>query len=437
MRTIAVILLVLFALAPGALAQQPPGQQPAAGDKDKDKEKDKGRSGATVDPATGKRMNEAVEQINAGKYAEAKATLGKLSLDKLSPYEGSRVHQLFAAIEQGQGRYGAARDHLAKAIASEGLNEQEVSAARFQIAQFFMAEDKWKEGAEALKQWFATAQNPNSAAYHLLAVAYYQLGNYGAALEPAQKAIDMSGGRPQESWLQLLLALRLEREEFGQAVPILRHLVDAAPHKKTYWLQLSAVHAQLGSFEEAAVPLQLAYYAGLLDPTDIERLSQILLRIGIPYRAAQLLGKAMSESKVPVTAKNYELLANAWVASRDYDKSIQPLRKAAELSDNGELYLRLAEVYVQKEDWGNASEAARAALNKGKLKSTGGAQLLMGVASYNQKKVDEAKTWFERARGHADNRQQADGWLAHIESEREAKAAAAAGPPPTPTPIGQ
>jgi tetratricopeptide (TPR) repeat protein len=424
-------------LAGIAFAQQP---APAAGGGEKDKEKEKGRSGATVDPATGKALNAAVEQINAGKYNEAKATLGKMSLDRLSPYEQSRVHQLSAAVEQGLGRYGPARDHLAKAIASGGLNDQEANAARFQIAQFFMAEDKWKEGVDALKQWFAATPNPNSAAYHLLAVAYYQLGNYGAALEPAQKAIDMSGGHPQESWLQLLLALRLEREEYSLAVPILRHLVDAAPQKKTYWLQLSAVHAQLGAFDQAAVPLQLAYYGGLLtDQQDIERLSQILMRIGIPYRAGQLLGEAISKNKVPATAKSYELLANCWVAAREYEKSIDPLRKAANLSDSGELYLRLAEVYVQKEDWGNASESLRAALAKGKIKNVGAAQLLMGIASYNQKKVDEAQTWFERARGSGEHRQSADGWLAHIESERQAKAdaAAAAAPQPTPTPIGQ
>ncbi len=425
-------------LAASALAQQP---APAAGaDKDKDKEKEKGgRSGATVDPATGKALNAAVEQINAGKYNEAKATLGKMSLDRLSPYEQSRVHQLSAAVEQGLGRYGPARDHLAKAIASGGLNDQEANAARFQIAQFFMAEDKWKEGVEALKQWFAATPNPNSAAYHLLAVAYYQLGNYGAALEPAQKAIDMSGGHPQESWLQLLLALRLEREEYQAAVPILKHLVDAAPQKKAYWLQLSAVHAQLGAFDQAAVPLQLAYYGGLLtDQQDIERLSQILMRIGIPYRAGQLLGEAISKNKVPATAKAYELLANCWVAAREYEKSIDPLRKAANLSDSGELYLRLAEVHVQREEWPNASEALRSAMSKGKIKNVGAAQLLMGIAAYNQKKVDEARTHFERARGYAENRQSADGWIAHIDSERQAKAdaAAAAAPQPTPTPIG-
>ena len=54
------------------------------------------------------------------------------------------------------------------------------------------------------QEWFKTAQNPNSAAYHLLAVAYYQMGNHAAALEPAQKAVDLGGIKPQESWLQLL-----------------------------------------------------------------------------------------------------------------------------------------------------------------------------------------------------------------------------------------
>ena len=147
LRAIAATLVVVFSLSQGAIAQQQPA---AGGDKDKEKEKGKGASGAAVDPATGKALNTAVEHINSGKYNEAKAALGKLSLDRLSPYEQGRVHQLFAAVEQGLGRYGGARDHLAKAIASGGLNDQEASAARFQIAQFFKAEDKWKEGVEAL-----------------------------------------------------------------------------------------------------------------------------------------------------------------------------------------------------------------------------------------------------------------------------------------------
>ncbi|MGH7822377.1 MAG: tetratricopeptide repeat protein [Candidatus Binatia bacterium] len=417
MRTVVFAFAVLLAAGPAehAAAQaQPPGEQQKA-----DKEKGS-RSGAAVDPATGKRLNEAVEALHKQRYPEARAALTKLDVDRLSPYERSRVEQLFAAIDQAEGRYASARDHLGKALASEGLNEQEASSVRFQIAQLFMAEDKWREGVEALKQWFATAQNPNSAAYHLLAVAYFQLGDHDAALGPAQKAIELAGGKPQETWLQLLLAIRLEREEYRLAVPLLEQLIEAAPTRKNYWLQLSAVNAQLGHFEQAGVPMQLAYYADLLtDGQDIQRLAELLLRNSIPYRAGKILGEAIDKGKIKADFKTYELLSTCWVMARDYEKAIPPLRRAAELSGDGELYVRLAEVYVQREDWANAAAMVRLALDKGKLKKPGNAHLLMGVALYNQKKPQEARTWFERAHAHAGTRSQAEGWLRHVETELE------------------
>jgi Flp pilus assembly protein TadD len=381
-------------------------------------EPEKGRSGAAMDPTTGKRLNEAIEHLNAQRYAEARAVLERLNLDRLSPYERSRAEQLFAAVDLRQGHYGPAREHLKKAIASEGLNDQETSQVNFQIAQLFMAEDKWREGAEALRQWFATAEKPNSAAYYLLAVAHYQLGSHEAALEPAQKAIELAGGTPQESWLQLLLALRLEREEYRNAIPVLKQLLEVAPAKKTYWLQLAAANAQAGSPDDAGVALQLAYYAGLLtEAQDVQRLTGMLLQNAIPYRAAKILGQALDQGLIKADVKSEEQLANCWVAAREYEKAIQPLRRAADLSDSGELYGRLAEIYVQREDWGNATEVLRLAFAKGKLKKPGNAQILMGLSLYKQKKVRDARSWFERAREQADSREQADAWLKHIEEE--------------------
>ncbi|HUE37901.1 MAG TPA: tetratricopeptide repeat protein [Candidatus Binatia bacterium] len=421
-RTRSKILVAGFLLALGGRAtrgdeppkQEPPkeGQPAPAGAKE-----EKGSRGTVVDPMTGKRLNEAVDKIHAQKYGEARAAIAKINMDRLSPYEASRVLQLSAAVDQAEGKYGAARDDLTKAIASGGMNDQEIVNARFQIAQLFMAESKWKEGVEALKQWFATAQNPNSAAYHLLAVAYYQLGDHNAAVEPAQKAVEMAGAKPQEGWLQLLLALRLERQEYKLAAPIVKQLIEANPATKTYWMQLTGVAASLGSYQDAAVPLEVAYRAGLLtEEQDAQRLAQMLIQIAIPYRAAKILSQAVEQGRVKSDAKTNELIANCWIAARDYDKAMTPLRKAADLSDGGELYVRLAEVYVQREDWSNAAGVLRLGIDKGKLKSPGNAKLLMGMAIYNQKKYAEAQSWFQRAREHPESRSQAEAWLRHVET---------------------
>jgi tetratricopeptide (TPR) repeat protein len=392
------------------------GADLASAQSDKDKKEEKQKPGGSVDQITGKRLVDAVEALKKEDLKTAKAELGKLNPAKLSPYELSRVEQLYTAIFQSEGNYDEARVHLQKAIESGGLNDQELQQAKYQFAQFFIAQEKWKEGIDALKQWFATAEAPNSGAYYLLAVAYYQLEDFKSALEPAQKAVELSD-KPQESWLQLLLALRIEREEFKLAVPILKQLIEAAPGKKNYWVQLASVQAQLGSYEDAAVPLQIAYNGGMLtEARDIQRLAEVLVQISVPHRAALILEKGVQEKVIKDDdQKVQELLANCWIASRDFKKAIPPLQRAAELSPSGDAAVRLGEVYLQNEDWENAASAVKRGIDKGKIKNPGNANLLVGIALYSQKKPKEAKGWFERARGFDNTRQAADGWLRQIE----------------------
>jgi tetratricopeptide (TPR) repeat protein len=382
-----------------------------------DKEEGK-REAPVIDPTTGKKLSDAIEALNANKVADAKAILSKVNVDKLSPYERSRFEQIYASIAQSENDYAGALKHIQAAIASGGLNEQEVLQAKYQVAQIAIAQEKWQEGLNALKEWFASAPNPNSAAYYLMAVAYYQLKDYKNAIPAAEKAIELSE-KPQESWLQLLLALRLQNDQYAEALPILKRLLAAAPDKKSYWLQLSAVNSELQRYEDAVAAMEIAYRGGILtEDAEIRRLSELLLYVGIPHRAATTLQKAIADDKVKADKKIYETLANCWIAAREYDKATQPLGQAAALHENGDLYVRLAEVFMQREKWAEAQDALQRALDKGKLKDTGNTKLLMGIAIYSQKKPDEARTWFQQAREYPNERKQADGWLQHINSEQ-------------------
>ena len=225
------------------------------------KDEESKREAPVIDATTGKKLSDAIEALNAGKYDDAKALLAKLNPEKLSPYELSRVEQIYASIASGQNDFPGALKHIQAALASGGLNEQETSQAKYQVAQIYIAQEKWKEGLDAMKEWFATATNPNGSAYYLMAVAYYQLKDYKNAVPAAEKAIELTE-KPQESWLALLLALRLQQDQYAEALPILRRLVSASPDKKSYWLQLSAVNSELQKFDDAVSAMQLAYMAG-------------------------------------------------------------------------------------------------------------------------------------------------------------------------------
>ncbi len=391
---------------------------PAATVRAAEDERPSGKSSQpNFDPTIGKRINQAIEAMQDDRFDEAREVLDRVNLRRASPFEVSRVEQIYAAIDQSQERYAAAREHLERAMASGGLNDQEQSSVRFQIAKLLLVEEKWADGVAMLEQWFAKEPAPNSAAYYTLAVAYYQVENLDRSVQAAQKAVDLAHGKPQESWLQLLLALRLRRQEYHLAYPILVGLIEKQPDKKTYWVEASSAAMSQENYPAAATLLQLAYTGDLLeDATEIRRLAELLLFRGIPHRAATILAAALKDRRIAEDASSYELLGNCWIAARDYDKALAPLARAGELATSGEPYLRLAEIHAQRENWQGAIEALQRGIDKGKLKRPGLAQFLMGMAHFNLKKLDQAKVWFQRAATHRDQKMQAEAWLKHTEN---------------------
>src|SRR5687767_95493 len=221
-----IALAVSLALGAPALAQRPGegqnvSQEGTSRAGNRNGEAPPPAEGTNIDAQTGKILNEAIELLNMENYQGAAQKLGTLKLDNLSPYERGTVERILFSVSYAQERYEEARGHLQKAIDSGGLNQQQIDEARYQSAQLFMQEEKWREGAAALEEWFKTAAMPNSAAYYLLAVAYYQQEAFDRALAPAKKAVElMDQAKPNESWLSMLSALHLQREEYKEAIPV-------------------------------------------------------------------------------------------------------------------------------------------------------------------------------------------------------------------------
>lgn len=402
----AVLALALVALAPPvALAQ--------------DDEQGGRRSAPTISERTGERLNEAIEFLNQDNYAEARRVLGEIRMDRLSPYEGSRVHQIWSGIEYSEGNYAAARQHLQQAIDAGGFNEREVSQAKYQIAQIFMAEENWREGAAALEAWFRTAPEPNAAAYYLLAAAYYQMEDTARALEPAKKAVEIAA-KPQSSWIELLLALYLTREQYDEAVPLLERLIAMEPEKKTHWLRLSSLYQQQEKYAPALAAMQIAYNAGFFDQeSEYLRLSDMLRFNEVPFRAARVLEQAIEDGHVKPSSEVYERLANCWIQARDFEEAIPPLQRAAQMSNNGDLFMRLGQVHVQREQWDDAEQALRQAMDKGNLDDEGQTYLLMGISVFNQDNMNGAREWFVRASRFAQQREMSQDYIKLIDAKRQ------------------
>ena len=368
---------------------------------------------------TGNILNAAIELLNKEDYAGAGAKLATLRMDRLSPYEKGTVERILFSIAYSQEKYAEARQHLKNAIDSGGLNPVQIDEARYQSAQMFMQEEKWREGAAALEEWFKTAANPNSAAYYMLAIAYYQVEDFAKALPPAKKAVELMD-KPNESWLSMLSSLYLQREEYKESIPILQQLVAVAPEKKTYWMQLSSVYGQMEDYTNALAIMQLANNSGLVtEDAEVRRLSDLLLFNDVPYRCAQVIEAGIEKKIVNVDDKLQEKLANCWIAAGEYDKAIAPLTRAAELSQSGDGFVRLGEVQAQREDWPAAIAAIERGVAKGQLRDAANAQLWLGIAHYTQKNYAAAVPFFERSRANERYRQTSQQYLDAIRIARQ------------------
>lgn len=372
----------------------------------------------TIDPRTGEILAEAIEFLNMEQYVEARARLGDLRVDRLSPFEKSRFHQLMFNLEMTEEDYPAAREQLQLAIDSGGLNPQELSALRYQVAQLFVQEEKYAEAATALETWIASEPMPNSGAYYLLSASYYYQELFDKALPNAQKAVDLAGDTPQEPWMQMLASLLIQKEDFDAAIPVLKRMVNLYGDKN-YWEQLSGLYMYKEDYTNALVVLELANHSGLVtEDREIRQLADLYMVQEMPYRAATMLEEAIDEGNVDKDQEAYEKLGNAWAAAAEYEKAVPVLRDAANLAEDGELYLRAGQVQQQLNDWEGSVESFEDALEKGNLREEAYVQYLAGYSLYELERYDEATTFLRRAARDDDRREDANNLIRVIESRR-------------------
>jgi tetratricopeptide (TPR) repeat protein len=404
--TALVVVLTLHGAAPASAQESEPSAPKRA------------RQERASDSATAQRLKKFYEAYSAGRDDEARKRGDDLLRSPLSPFEIGRVEQVLASIDEKDQRWAEARRHLERAIASGGLNDQELDAARYQLVRLLLREERWQEAIDAWKRWAESPlASPGAAAYYELAVAHYQLQDLDGALGSARRAVEFSR-EPREPYLELLIGIRLQRSEYAEAAPLQKTLLAVAPLKGKNWVRLAAVDSQLGNDAEAAQAMQIAYYGGLLtEERDLRVLAQLLVQIGIPYRAGRILSSAIERKDITPDAGLYQFLAEAWIVGREYARAIEPLSAAATLSDTGNLHVRVAQLHAQLEDWNGAVRALQLALDKGRLQNPGDAYLLLGVALYRLDRSEDARRWLERSLEHPSSLPSAQGWLRLLDSE--------------------
>ncbi len=348
----------------------------------------------------------------------------------LNSYELANVYNLYAFIYYSQENYTKALQAYENVVAQPDIPLAMEINTRYTIAQLYFVQEQWQQGINALQKWFDMTDTPNANAYVLLAQGYYQLKDYNKALSNVEKAISMyneKGKLPKEQWYNLARFLYFEKGDINKTVDVLEILLTHYP-KKQYWVQISHMYGEQKKDSEQLSAMETAYVQGMLDQgTEQVTMAYLYLNGEVPYKAAKVMDKGLKDGSIESKSKNWEVAGSAWRQAQEVEKSIPAMEKAAELSDTGELYARLGNIYLDGDENKKAISAINKGLARGGVKRPDNARLVLGMAYFNTKQYDKAREAFTAAARDERSAKYAAQWIKYMDSELERQRSLAEG----------
>lgn len=409
----------------------------------------------------------------------------KEKINSLKSYDRSMVwyYQGYINLVYADNLAGARENYLSL-IAEEDATPQIKLGSYYTVSQLYLADEDFTNGIKYLLEWFKKSPEVTAQAYVLLGQAYFLLDQHEKAfsnLYKAKKITEEEGALFRENWYSLLIATLSELGLKEDQVPLYEEVLELFPKKK-YFVNLAGLYNELERPIDYTALLKTAYIKQLLDKkSEFQSLSQSLLAAGNPYWAAEVMITGMttvpgladtgvdecelvkvlddngniktdrqgepiqeevcvdvygpafvkpgSEGALDREAKpvleedkqNLTILAEAFRSARERQAAIEIFQKLASITDDGEAYIAMGNLYYQEDMIDAAVKSIDRGLKKGKLKNPGYAQLTLGQAYFELGRFDDARDVFTKASQSKREsvKKSARAWLKYTDAEQE------------------
>ena len=390
--------------------------------------KEKARRTPAMRNAVYEQLSAAQVAAEAENFAEAKRVLDQLmaeystSKKQMNSYELANAYNFYAFLYYSSENYPKAIEAYNKVLAQPDIPEAMEIGTRYSIAQLYFVVEDYAKAAEALSKWFAVAPNPAPDAYILLAQAYYQLKKYDQALVEVEKGMAEAkerGQEPKENWYLLTRVLYYEKNDIPKTTEILEILARKWP-KKDYFLQLSGMYGELKKEDKQLAAMETVYRNGWMEnERELVNMAYLYLGSDQPYKAARVLEKGIKGKSIEETAKHLELYGISLRQARENKLAVVQLEKAAKKANDGEMWSRLANIYMDLDRNAEAVDAARKSLKQGGGRRPDNTRVVLGMALYNLGKYTDAKKAFADAAKDKRSTKMAKQWIKFLDTEIE------------------
>ena len=375
------------------------------------KQRKKARRVPNISEMTFRRLSKAQDLMDLKEYDAALEVLAEMER-RSRRYNGNemgQVYSMFAFIMFSKEDNARTIYYYEKVLdqgdqVTEGLEH----GTMFSLAQLYFVEEQYQRSLDMMEIWLETkaefGDDPGPNPRYFMGQVYYAMKDYPGATEQIELAIAMAKARNmvpiKENWWQLLRFLYFEQDDWDRVLEILIVLVRDYP-KRDYWVQLAGVYGQEGYEREQVLAMEVAHAGGFLDrERDVLNYGGLLMQEEIPYRAAKWMQQGFDEEVIESTAKNLQSLGQAYQLAQDVDDAIPILEEAGTMSDDGEIFSRLSQLYLEKDQYKKCTDAADSALEKG-IDREYNTEIVLGMCLFNRDRLTQARKTFVTARGHA------------------------------------
>ncbi|EDY86527.1 tetratricopeptide TPR_2, putative [gamma proteobacterium HTCC5015] len=379
----------------------------------------------TLRPNIFKMLDQARESADAQQYGDATAKLDKLSKIRRNSYEKAMTWNMYAYVHFNQENYSEAAKAYENVLKEDRIPVSLEENTLYSLAKLYLIQEQYQKALTPLNKWFDLAEKPGAEAHILRAQIFYQLEQFNKALPEIRTAGQIArskGKKMRENWLLLERAIYYQNKDYNGLERSLKDLLALYP-KASYWVQLAAVYNQLGDETKELAAMEAAYEQDYLEKEQhYISLTQMMLANEVPFKAAGVLQQGIDQNIVEANERNLSLLADSWMMAKEYDKAIAALKLAAKESETGDNHFKLAQLFVERREWQQASVHVDAALKQGGLRQTSSAYVLKGMIEFNLEDFSQARQAFKKAKKDEQTAKAAQQWLKHIEAEEQRRA---------------
>lgn len=361
------------------------------------------------------------------RYKEAWAELKKIMdrCGECAKAELALVYQRAAIIQYNLENTPKAIEYFRKVIdQAPDIHISQETVLTYQVAQLYSSEERYSDAIKWFDKWESLCPKTISDSYfYIRGQTLYLMDQKNEALKLVNKSIALRTAKGQigeESWYRLLMAIHIDKEDYKNAEKTAEILVVNFPNNRIM-MQLAQIYGMNKKPVQQRSLLDALHVAGIFDKeSHYKNLSYLYLDAEVPYLAARTMKKGVEKKLIKRDSKNLEAWGMALFQAQETQEAMPIMEEAASKSDEGKLYVRLAAIYYDAEQYDKAIKAGKKALEKKKgVKSEAEVHLYLGLSYMSQKKYDSAITEFNKAIKEEKYEKTAANLLKYVKNEKK------------------